>query len=297
MDQNKVCVGLGEILWDLLPRGKQLGGAPANFAYHCSQLGNRGIAASRIGRDSLGEEIVARLTEAQLSPDFLQLDEVHPTGTVDVNIDAAGQPQYTIVENVAWDFIEWNESMAALAHDTAAVCFGSLAQRNAASRQSILRFLDRCPDSALRIFDINLRQHYFDREVLAGGLERATIAKLNDEELPRVADAIGIARDAEETMARELLDRFKLKLVAVTRGARGSMLLNAETVSVHPGVSVKVVDTVGAGDAFVAAIAHHVLRGSPLDVANKAANRLGAYVASQPGAMPPIPADILNAVI
>lgn len=279
-------VGLGELLWDLLPGGKQLGGAPANFAYMTSLLGHLSIIASRVGRDSLGEEAVARLKRLGLATEYLQFDRQHPTGTVDVRLDEQGLPSFTISEPVAWDFLEWAADWAELARQADVVCFGTLAQRNASSRQTIRQFLAAAPAAALRIFDVNLRQSYFSAEVLAESLPLSQIMKLNHEELPVVCGLLGLACEDEEGGARQLLRRYGLKLVCITRGAGGSLLVDAAGTSVHPGFRVRVADTVGSGDAFTACLAHHYLQGATLDEINTAANRMAAWVASQSGATP-----------
>ena len=292
----KTIVGLGEILWDLLPGGKQLGGAPANFAYHAAQLGNRGVVVSRIGTDELGDEILHRLAGRQLTAEYIQRDPASATGTVEVEMDARGEPSYTIVEDVAWDRMQWTPELDRLAAQTDAVCFGSLAQRDARSRETILRFIAACPAETVRIFDINLRGNYYSAELLTENLNLAQVAKLNDEELVRVSRTLDVEPGDEEVTARRLIDRFALDLVCVTRGARGSLLVSEKEADDHPGIAVEVVDTVGSGDAFVAAVAHHLLRGSPLEEVNRAANRLGSYVAGQQGAMPPISDEVLSDV-
>lgn len=289
MSAVDVFAGLGEILWDLFPEGRRLGGAPANFAFHSAQLGRPAAAISRAGDDLLGREILDRLAAAGLSADAVQIDPVHPTGTVRVDLDAQGQPAYTIVEGVAWDHLEWTPALAALAARTAAVCFGSLAQRHPVSRETIRRFLTACPPETFAVFDINLRQSFHGPEVIHKGLELARAAKMNDEELPVVAGMTGLESESEEDRARELLERYALDLVCVTRGARGALLVTEDAVSDHPGFPVEVADAVGAGDAFVAALAHHWIKGSPLDRINEAANRMGAFVAGQSGATPALP--------
>ncbi len=298
MNSPKTIVGLGEILWDLLPGGKQLGGAPANFAHHAAQLGDDGLPASRVGTDPLGEEIIQRLETLGLSTEFIQRDSDRATGTVNVTVGEDGQPSYEIVENVAWDRLEWSPEWLALAARCDAVCFGSLAQRNEVSKRTIAQFLERAGSRALTIFDINLRQHYHDPETLEKGLRLSRVAKMNDEELPRITTAMGITFKDEETAARELLRRFELEMVCVTRGAKGSLLVEKSGGrSVHPGHVVQVADTVGSGDAFVAALAYHVLRGSTLEKINAAANRLGAFVATQRGATPMLTNSILREII
>lgn len=292
--ERKIVVGLGEILWDMLPEGKQLGGAPANFAYHADRLGERGIAASRIGKDELGGEILARLSELKLDLSGIQIDEKAPTGTVKVQLGPGGQPSYTIVEGVAWDRLEWTPGWEQLAQRTDAVCFGSLAQRSEVSRRTIHSFLRACRPEAVRIFDINLRGDFYSKEVLQESLQLSRIAKLNDEELPKVGALLGLTGEGEVGLAKALRTRFELDLVCVTRGARGSLLVARDEVSEHPGFQVVVADTVGSGDAFVAAVAHHFMRGASLERINEAANKLGAFVASRRGATPEIPAGNLK---
>jgi fructokinase len=279
-------VGLGELLWDLLPSGKQLGGAPANFAYITNLLGDKGIPASRIGNDSLASEALQRLTQLGLSSDFVQRDPIHPTGTVKVEIDNTGQPRFDILEPVAWDFLEWTKPWQHLASEADAVCFGSLAQRSAHSRATIRRFLNATRPEAVRVFDANLRQNFYSRQVLAESMKLATIVKLNHEELPKIMRLFELENRGEEESARRLLSHHDLKLVCVTRGNSGSLLISADQCSEHAGIQVKVADTVGAGDAFTAALVHGYLRGTSLARINETANRVGAWVASQSGATP-----------
>lgn len=279
-------VGLGELLWDLLPSGKQLGGAPANFAYITNLLGDNGIPASRLGNDTLGNEALQRLASLGLSVAFIQSDSSHPTGTVKVEIDSGGQPRFDIAEAVAWDFMEWTPSWQELAESADAICFGSLAQRSAASRTTIRRFLHAARPDAVRIFDVNLRQNFYSAQVLAESMQVATIVKLNHEEFPRVMNLLGVEHRGEQNSARSLLSSYELKLVCVTRGNGGSLLLSTDECSEHPGFRVKIVNTVGAGDAFTAALAHGYLRSQPLAQISDTANRIGAWVASQPGATP-----------
>jgi fructokinase len=279
-------VGLGEVLWDVLPDGKQLGGAPANFAYMSNLLGHRGIVASRIGTDASGRELVSRLASLDLDTSFVQRDDADPTGTVTVHVDARGQPSYEITENVAWDFLEWTPQWRKLGSEADVVCFGSLAQRSQASRNTIRSFVAATRADAIRIFDVNLRQTFFSAQVLAESLRLATVAKLNDIELPIVARQLALDYKEEKSAAEHLRRAFRLNLVCVTRGNRGSLLVRGNDCDEHPGFAVRVVDSVGAGDAFAAALAHHLLLGSSLRVMNEAANRLGSWVASQHGATP-----------
>lgn len=285
-DRKRTIVGLGELLWDLLPSGKQLGGAPANFAYITNLLGDHGIPASRIGCDSLGNEALQKLTQLGLSATFVQRDSVHPTGTVNVKIDNTGQPLFEILQPVAWDFLEWTKEWEKLAHEADAVCFGSLAQRSAISQTTIRTFLNATRREAIRVFDVNLRQNFYSRQILADSMSHATIVKLNHEELPKIMALFELEHRSEKDSARHLLFLHDLKLICVTRGDAGSLLISADEYSEHPGIKVKVADTVGAGDAFTAAMVHGYLRGAPLAQINETANRVGAWVASQSGATP-----------
>ena len=290
-DGNYTVVGLGELLWDLFPQGKQLGGAPANFAYISSLLGDHGVVASRIGTDPLAEEARRRFQHFRLPTDFLQADSAHPTGTVTVRLDHAGQPQYEITEGVAWDFLEMTAEWRALARQSSAISFGSLAQRSKESRRTIGEFLAAAPVSAVRIFDVNLRQAFYDPEIVAESARRANIIKLNHEELPKVMELLDapnsspLERDTK-AQAHWLLQATGTQLICVTRGAGGSLLVSLDEADEHPGFSIRIKDTVGAGDAFAAALVHHYLRGAPLSAMNDAANRMGAWVASCTGAMP-----------
>jgi fructokinase len=298
MSEKKYCiVGLGELLWDLFPDGKQLGGAPANFAYCSSLLGDRGIAASRIGNDELGTEALEKLSGLGLETSFIQLDGAHATGTVNVRVDRKGEPTFEITNSVAWDFLAWEPSWQSLAKEADAVCFGSLAQRAPRTRETIRAFLAAVRPGTARIFDVNLRQSFYSEEVLSQSIQHADILKLNHEELPRVAKILGLAEGgSEEACAKQFLDRYALKLVCVTRGACGSFLASRNETDQHPGFRVTVADAVGAGDAFTAALVHHFLRGSSLAAMNEAANRMGAWVASRAGATPPPEPDELERV-
>jgi fructokinase len=291
-------IGLGEILWDLLPSGRQLGGAPANFAYIASLLGNRSAAVSRVGNDDLGREARDRCAALALNLSHLQVDPARPTGTVNVKVDTLGVPEFEIVENVAWDNIEWNDDLKQLAAEADVVCFGSLAQRCEPSRSSIQQFLKSARESCLRVFDVNLRQNYYTPVILRTGFALSTVVKMNHTELPIVMAAIGLpSTDDEFTDAELLLNHYGLELVCVTRGAFGSILVSHKGKSDHSGFRVKVADTIGSGDAFTATLAHGFRYGLSLDAINEAANRMGGWVASQPGATPAgIPDDLLRAV-
>ena len=283
-------VGLGELLWDLLPDGKQVGGAPANFAYHAQALGARGAIVSCVGDDALGHEIVERLRGFGLDVDRVAVDGAHPTGTVSVELDGQGKPDYTIHEQVAWDFLPLAPDLRELAKRTDAVCFGSLAQRSSVSRDTILQFLGATPSGCLKVFDINLRQSYFDAATIRASLGLSDVLKLNDEEVPIVADLLAMP-GAEPAVLDQLMETYALRMVALTRGERGSLLLTRDEAVQHPGCTPpEMADTVGAGDCFAAAVAMGLLRGDALADVSAQANRLASYVCSRKGATPPMPA-------
>ncbi|HEY0547061.1 MAG TPA: carbohydrate kinase [Pyrinomonadaceae bacterium] len=284
--REPIVVGLGELIWDMLPGGKQLGGAPTNFAYISRLLGHPSIVASRVGADALGREARERLRRMGLNTDYLQLDESHPTGTVGVRVDERGEAHFQMNECSAWDFLEWTGEWEELALRTDAVCFGTLGQRERRAREIIIRFLERTRPDALRIFDVNLRHTFFTTEMLQRSLELATMVKLNQEELNTVACMLQLGELDEEALSRQLIERFSIALVAITRGENGSVLITKEDATAHPGFRVKVVDTIGAGDAFTAALAHFYLRGAGLETISEAANRMGSWVATQTGATP-----------
>ncbi|MGD0829732.1 MAG: carbohydrate kinase [Terracidiphilus sp.] len=298
MNESRLILGIGELLWDLLPEGNALGGAPANFAVMASQLGNRAAILSRIGQDDLGRKASERLKLLPLG-DFLQRDSDQPTGQVTVEF-VDGQPMYTIHQPAAWDFLELTESWTKLAEQADAICFGSLAQRSPASRQTIQALVARTSPSCLRVFDVNLRPPFCSGEVIRESLQLATVFKMNDAETPRVLALLGLTSQPDHApdytsatlrqSAERLLDKFpSLRMVAITRGAHGSILVTRKAGHEHPGLSVNVADTIGAGDAFTAALTHYLLRGADLATLNEAGNRWGAWVASQAGAMPSLP--------
>jgi fructokinase len=289
-------IGLGEIVWDLFPGKKQLGGAPANFAYMTSLLGDDAKIASRIGRDALGAETIQALKSLHLDTSHLQEDELHPTGTVIVSLKPDGQPKYEIIEGVAWDFLQMIDGWSHLSRQADAVCFGSLAQRSAVSRETILDFLRHLRPGALRVFDVNLRQQFFTRDILDQSARLADIMKCNQEEILIVAGLLGSPDEDLQAPAQWLLQTYHLKLLCVTRGEHGSVLFSPSGTHSHPGYETKVIDTVGAGDAFTAGLVHHYLRGSSLKKMNEAANQMGAWVASQSGATPLADAIILERV-
>ena len=301
MIHEPTIVGLGEALFDLLPSGKALGGAPLNMACHAHQLlasqGGRGVVASRVGTDPLGNEVVHELAMRGMTAEYVQRDAAHPTGTVHVEL-REGQPSYEIVEGVAWDHFEWAEAWQELAGSCAAVCFGTLAQRSSASREAIWRFLDAAP-RAVRMLDVNLRQEFYDRTVIEESCRRATLVKLNEHELPVVAELLGIPPGPEAAEMETLMERFALQAIVLTRGKRGTLLVLADQVVDAKPVSYPAAehaDAVGAGDACSAGILFGWVRKMPPARIGALANRLGAYIASQPGATPQLPAEILELV-
>ena len=296
MRDNPVVIGLGEALWDLLPAGAQLGGAPANFACHARALGARTQVITRVGKDDRGREIIRRFEAMGIDGAMVQMDEASPTGTVTVALSGNGIPAYTIHDNVAWDRIAATPEALAAVRAADAVCFGSLAQRSEASRTAIQRLVAATPADALRIFDINLRQHFYSREIIGPSLQLANVLKLNDSELPVLAQMFGAAgspRQQIESLARD----FSLRVVALTRGAEGSLLFQGGRWSEQPAGQVEVQDTVGAGDAFTAALCLGLLHAMDLDVIHGSASLIAAYVCSCVGATPTLPEPLLRPFI
>ena len=285
--RNRLVVGLGELIWDLFPEGRRLGGAPSNFAYVSRLLGDEAAVASRVGRDALGREAVERLERAGLSTEYLQTDDEHPTGTVGVRIGANGEPHFNVNENSAWDYLEWTPEWERLAARAGVVCFGTLGRRRPEARETINRFVEETRADTLRLFDVNLRHSFFTPDMLTRSLRLSTVVKLNAEELSAAASMLNLSAAGEHGTARELLERFDLQLVAVTRGASGSLLVSREGADEHKGFRAeRVADTIGCGDAFAAALAHCLRRGAPLPLSNEIANRVGAWLATQEGATP-----------
>lgn len=281
---NKVIVGLGEILWDVFPERKILGGAPANFAYHVSQFGFNGYAVSAIGNDLLGKEILNTLEEKQLN--YLVETTDFPTGTVQVTLSGAGIPKYEICENVAWDNIPFTNRTENLAKNTAAVSFGSLAQRNKISRETIKKFLKAVPNDCLKIFDINLRQHFYTKNIIEDSLELANVLKINDDEVKIIAELFDWKELNEQEICVKLLKKYNLEIVILTKGTEGSFVFNNKETSFQPTPKVHVADTVGAGDSFTAGFVAAYLHGKRITDAHQLAVEVSAYVCQQHGAMP-----------
>lgn len=288
---NKIVVGMGEALWDVLPEGKKIGGAPANFAYHVSQFGLPSCVVSAIGDDALGKEIIENFTSKGL--DQLIAEVPYPTGTVQVEIDQTGIPLYDIKENVAWDNIPYTEHLDALAKRTKAVCFGSLAQRNVVSRETINHFLDTMPkdDDSLIVFDVNLRQGFYNKEILCKSMQNCNILKINDEELITVSRMFGYPGIDLQDKRWILLGKYNLKMLILTCGINGSYVFTPGNVSFQPTPKVEVADTVGAGDSFTAAFIASILKGKSVTEAHSIAVKTSAFVCTQKGAMPILPPE------
>lgn len=288
---NEIVVGMGEALWDVLPEGKKIGGAPANFAYHVSQFGLPSCVVSAIGDDALGKEIIENFTSKGL--DQLIAEVPYPTGTVQVEIDQTGIPLYDIKENVAWDNIPYTEHLDALAKRTKAVCFGSLAQRNVVSRSTINHFLDTMPkdDDSLIVFDVNLRQGFYNKEILCKSMQNCNILKINDEELITVSRMFGYPGIDLQDKCWILLGKYNLKMLILTCGINGSYVFTPGNVSFQPTPKVEVADTVGAGDSFTAAFIASILKGKSVTEAHSIAVKTSAYVCTQKGAMPILPPE------
>lgn len=292
--ESKYVVGIGEALWDILPEGKKIGGAPANFAYHVSQFGLESRVVSAVGDDVLGEEILMNFRKKNLQ--CMVPKVAFPTGTVQVTVDAAGVPCYDIMQGVAWDNIPFTEELAKLAGQTCAVCFGSLAQRSEVSHNTIQSFLDAMSDGdgIYRIFDINLRQDFYNREILCESLEKCNVLKINDEELSIVGRMFGYTgQDMRETCMK-LLEDYGLKMLILTCGVAGSHVFTRDSVSFRETPKVSVADTVGAGDSFTGAFIAALLKGKTVEDAHGLAVDVSAYVCTQSGAMPVLPASLVR---
>jgi fructokinase len=281
-------IGLGEVLWDLLPSGPQLGGAPANFAYHAHALGARAQVITRVGDDQLGRDILNRLEEMGLAVPTVQVDESAPTGKVTVALTGNGIPEFTIHEAVAWDRIAATPNALAAVREADAICFGSLAQRGEMSRHAIQRLVAAAPAAAWRIFDINLRQNFYNRDIIEHSLKLANVLKLNDDELPVMAKMLGIT-GSDRLVIEALSERYSLQVVALTRGPDGSLLYRGGRWSEHGAGQVEIKDTVGAGDSFTAALCLGLLGQMDLDEINTAANQVAAFVCGCAGATPQLP--------
>lgn len=294
--ENNLIVGMGEALWDMLPEGKKIGGAPANFAYHISQFGLNSSVVSAIGDDKLGNEILENFNDKQLSYNIQKVP--YPTGTVIVELDSNGIPKYTIKEGVAWDNIPFTNELEEMAKRTKAVCFGSLAQRSAVSRETINRFIDSMPtgDDVLKIFDVNLRQDFYTKEILCNSLSKCNILKINDEELVTVSRMFGYPGIDLQDKCWILLAKYNLKMLILTCGVNGSYVFRPGEISFVETPVVDVIDTVGAGDSFTATFVAAIIKGHSIREAHKLAVEVSAYVCTQNGAMPVLPEELKSRV-
>ena len=292
--EKRYVIGLGEALWDVLPEGKKLGGAPANFAYHAGQfLGQANtMAISALGEDKLAEETIAALEEHGLQYTMPRVP--YPTGTVQVQLDEQGIPTYDIRENVAWDNIPFTPEIEEIARNCRAVCFGSLAQRNVVSRENIHRFLDATPEDCVKIFDINLRQNFYTKEVIQESMRRCNILKINDEELVIIGRMFGYPGLDIENKCWLILGKYDLDMLVLTCGTNGSYVFTPGQMSFQETPKVEVADTVGAGDSFTGSFCAAILNGKPVAEAHQLAVKVSAYVCTQNGAMPTIPASLLG---
>ena len=281
-----IVVGMGEALWDVLPDGKKIGGAPANFAFHAGQAGMDSRVVSAVGNDALGEEALATLEGKGLNIEAVARVDF-PTGVVNVSLGEQGIPQYDICEGVAWDNIPFTPALANLASQAQAVCWGSLAQRNEVSRKTIFSFLDAMPsdEARLKVFDINLRQQFYTLEIIEASCRRANVLKINDEELVLVSELLRLGAGSPEVLCRSLMERYGLSILVLTCGANGSYVFTPVETSYRVTPKVQVADTVGAGDSFTATLVGELLRNAPVGVAHEHAVEVAAYVCTQQGAM------------
>lgn len=292
---KNLIIGLGEALWDMLPEGKKLGGAPANFAYHAGQFGLDTVAISALGEDKLADETIEALEQNGLK--YLMPRVPYATGTVQVTLTGEGIPTYEIKENVAWDNIPFNDEIKAAAKNCRAVCFGSLAQRNIVSRQTIQQFLDATPEDCIKICDINLRQQFFSKEILEESFKRCNILKINDEELVVVTRMFGHQELDDAKICEKMVKEYNLQMLVLTCGTNGSHVFTADGKhSFQPTPKVEVADTVGAGDSFTGSFCAAILNGKPVEEAHRIAVEVSAYVCTQNGAMPKYPAELVAKV-
>ncbi len=303
MDEKYLIAGVGELLWDILPDSRQMGGAPANFVCHAGKMNTDAYLISAVGDDRDGSDILRRLESMPVNRKFVQIDQQHPTGTVTVHLDENGVPSYVIHENVAWDNIRWTEELRQLARKCDAACFGTLAQRCDVSMNTIHDFIASTPPECLRVLDVNFRQVFYNEEIVSDSLELANVLKLSEEELEMMARILGLPPHMNDQLST-LRDKYALKWIAVTRGPRGSVMVNSQCVSDCPGFDPAdlsmteggVGDTVGAGDAFTAAMTIGILSGHDIEEINTNANRIAAFVCSQPGATPDLPDKYVTAL-
>lgn len=296
MKKTFTIAGIGELLWDVFPEHKRLGGAPANFSCHCKQLSAEAYTISCVGTDSLGKSLCEELNNIGVDTSYVLESKEHKTGMVKVSLNNQGKPIYEIIENVAWDFIPYTQNIQELAQSLNAVCFGSLAQRSSVSRKTIQTFLQNMPQNSLKIFDVNIRQSFYSKKLIEESLQLANVLKLSDEELPVLADFFKLDGDVPNQI-KKIQTKFNLDLVAYTRGAEGSLLLNKSIADDFPGLKANAIDSVGAGDSFTASLCIGLLRGWPLNKINLFANKVASFVCSQKGATPILPKGLIELII
>ena len=288
-----VVIGIGEVLWDIFPEGKELGGAPANFIYFAKQFGAESYIISTVGKDVPGNEILAKLNSFGLNTYYVSVNNEHLTGVVDIILDDTGNPDFKIQKNVAWDYINWSEDIKNIAEVADAVCFGTLAQRSKVSRDTIRKFLHSTRDECLIILDLNLRQSFYNKEIIETSLEYADILKLNDEEFNAVTEMFCVSGSEPEVLS-ELLNNFNLQLIALTKGENGSILYSRKGESFKKIPVDNIVDTVGAGDSFTSVLVMGLLNNIPLKDIHKKAAEVSAFVCSREGAMPEMPENLIS---
>lgn len=291
--QKQIIVGFGEALWDILDSEKLPGGAPANFSYHCQQLNAEAKMVSAVGADDLGDEIIKYFNDKKLTTDYIQTVAGYPTGTVTVKIDSRGVPSYIIHEPVAWDYIGWDETLHLLAQSADAICFGTLSQRNVVSRATLQRLLSSASRDCLKVFDINLRQSYYNEPMLSASLASSDVVKMNQEEAIIVGSMFHWGNDIP-TIVRQLFKKFNFQLIAITFGEEGSKLFTHNEESFMKAEAITIADTIGAGDSFTAALITGWLNHSPLKEIHELATTLSAYVCTQRGAMPSYEWDLIS---
>ena len=294
--KRNLVVGIGEALWDILPEGKKLGGAPANFAYHVSQFGLKSVVVSAVGEDTLGTEILSSLADKKLN---MLIERVqYPTGTVQVELDNNGVPCYDIKENVAWDNIPFTDKLKLIGEQTMAVCYGSLAQRSVVSRETINAFLSMIPNEKgiYKVFDINLRQGFYTKEILCRSMEQCNVLKINDEELVTVSRLFGYPDIDLQDKCWILLGKYNLEMLILTCGANGSYVFTPGNISFVETPRVEVADTVGAGDSFTAAFISALLMKKSVREAHQLAVNVSAFVCTQNGAMPKFPENFISRI-
>lgn len=295
-DPGRYIVGIGEALWDMLPEGRKLGGAPANFAYHVSQFDLPTYVVSAVGNDELGQEILSTLEEKGLKTIIPTVE--FPTGTVEVQLNDEGVPQYDIRQGVAWDNIPFTEELKELAKKTVTVCFGTLAQRSETSRNTIQSFIKAMPEEAVKVFDVNLRGDFYSKEVLEWSMKACDVLKINDEEIERLCQMFGIEMTDPREVANTLIEDYTIEIVILTCGDKGSYIFNNEGYAMFlPAPKVEVADTVGAGDAFTAAFTSGMLCGLEINYAHKFANECAAFVCTEAGAMPQLPEHLREVIL